>query len=250
MKARGVLLLVLGLCPVAQIVFAANIIQPMEQSFLFQWDKPSELPIPVTEQCERIHITWGRDGATGSICSIQADGLRYVGTFHIPLRLPNEILLSGPWKTPFIIDAGVGLEFDWDVSFPPGTMYVICMFDNNGNSGGCQDRHTVIKNSTVASPTCQDIAFPPVLGVQGYGPNGALSDHGWIPQCSDIALQPVAGNATPPFTAYIAPPLRPPYKIVSHDFGFINWTVTLSDGFAFFLSVESSDGLMCSRTAA
>ncbi|KAJ8515830.1 hypothetical protein ONZ45_g6796 [Pleurotus djamor] len=204
----------------------------MELGFTFNYDK-SDPPVLVTEQCERLHITMGRNGQTGPNPAP-------------PYKL--HVLTSGPWLTPFVIDLpGTGPTFEWDVPFPPGTTYQTCMFDGNGVSGGCQDKYTVIRNSTVNNPTCQNITFPPLLDVTTFVQSpkaGPMSQHGFIGQCTDLSVKPL--NGTPPFTLLIAPTLRPPYQIVSNSMDAITWTVSLSFNFPFFLSLTSNDGRMWS----
>ncbi|KIK07390.1 hypothetical protein K443DRAFT_182203 [Laccaria amethystina LaAM-08-1] len=54
---------------------------PLPQSFFFDWNAPGQpYPIPVTAQCESIHIVWQRSTATGFVPSLSS--------------LPNECTIS------------------------------------------------------------------------------------------------------------------------------------------------------------
>ncbi|KAL0955514.1 hypothetical protein HGRIS_001752 [Hohenbuehelia grisea] len=204
----------------------AEVVPFQDLGFLFDYNNPSDpIPIPITQQCERLHITWGRRDATGPNPAAPYYFMVYTSTS----------------SSPFKVDAGNGLSFDWDVPFSPGTQYQICMYDKNGVSGGCQDHYTVVKNTTVTKPTCQNVTSP-TMDVIASVNTGNMSDHGFIPQCTDLSVKPLQGS--PPFTLTIAPSLHPPYKIVSNSMDAINWTVSLSRSFPFFLSLTSSEGMM------
>ncbi|KAJ3574226.1 hypothetical protein NP233_g1905 [Leucocoprinus birnbaumii] len=146
-----------------------------------------------------------------------------------PLRIP--ITANKSWNphpnsavtTPFIIPAGNGLEFDWDVPFAPGTQYQICMFDTNGVPGGCQAMYTVVKNSTVENPVCANVTAPPQLAIDGM--------HGHF-------------DYTQRWKSSVSPPLHPPFNITSQNMDPIVWTVSLSWASPFFMSLLSSDGQM------
>ncbi|KAJ6461857.1 hypothetical protein C8R47DRAFT_1159141 [Mycena vitilis] len=200
----------------------------LDAGFMFDYNNATQpVPIPVTEQCERIHIKWGRQTATGPNPVAPYSLLVYTSTF----------------LTPFSIAAGgdVSLSYDWDVPFAPGTQYQICMWDKNGVSGGCQAMYTVVQNSTVPNPTCQNITFPPLLNVEAtVAGGGPMSQYGFIDQCTDLFVTPKAGK--PPFTLTVAPALHPPYNITSNSMDPIGWTVSLSWSYPFFLSLVSSDG--------
>jgi len=147
---------------------------------------------------------------------------------------------------PYVIDAGSGLEYNLTIPFPPGTQYEICMFDTNGATGGCQAIYTVYPSALTTIPTtttgCGNFSLPSqTLGVQGVVDNGPVSQYGWIDQCTDISLIPK--NGTPPFTMLVAPALHPPYKITSNDMSPINWTISLSWGSPFFISLTDANGL-------
>ncbi|KAJ7036718.1 hypothetical protein C8F04DRAFT_1094189 [Mycena alexandri] len=208
----------------------AKYVPLLQPGFFFDYNIQSQpVPIPITEQCETIHLKWGREGAIGPNPVAPYSMLVYTSTFI----------------TPFSIDAGENLSFDWDVPFAPGTQYQICMWDKNGVPGGCQAMYTVVQNSTVANPSCQNVTFPTLLDVQATVPGGPMSQYGFIDQCTDLFITPKSGK--PPFTLTVAPALHPPYNITSNSMDPIDWTVSLSWSFPFFLSLVSSDGQMWSN---
>ncbi|KAJ7225900.1 hypothetical protein GGX14DRAFT_349309 [Mycena pura] len=188
------------------------------QSFFFDYNPASEaVPVPVTAQCETIHLTWSRGAGTGPDPTA-------------PYYLQ---IYTSAFVFPFIVDAGSGLSFDWQVPFGPGTIYQICMFDKNGNTGGCQAMYTMIANTT-ATPSCNNVTFPlGPLDVDATVSSGPLSQYGWIDECTDIQVKP--NNGTPPyiFTAT----LHPPRNITGTDLSPLNYTVNLSWGAPFFISV-------------
>ncbi|KAG2023138.1 hypothetical protein CC2G_000826 [Coprinopsis cinerea AmutBmut pab1-1] len=197
----------------------------LEMSFFFDWNPPAQLyPVPVTQQCETINIKWSRGPAQG------------------PNPVPPYYLqvYASIYTVPIVIPAGDRLSYDWAVPFPPGTLYQICMFDKNGNTGGCQDVYTVTPSLSSQDPTCANVTLPPQLEVEGIVNNGPISQYGWIEQCTDISVVPKGGS--PPYTFTIAPSLHPPYNITGD--GAMNWTVTLSWASSFFISVADSAGNM------
>jgi len=207
----------------------ATVVPYLPQSFLFNWDPLGQAPpIPTTPQCETINITWGREGASNS---------------------PNPVapyilqVYTSTSTVPFIIPAGSGLSFDWAVPFLPGTQYQICMFDSQGNTGGCQASYTVIP--PLSTPNCTNVTSPPPLGVEGTVDNGLLSQFGWIDQCTDISILPT--NGTPPYTLTIAPALHSPYNLTSNDMSSINWTDSLGYASEFYIGVYDSAGNMWSN---
>ncbi|KAJ7464158.1 hypothetical protein FB451DRAFT_1264764 [Mycena latifolia] len=222
-------LLVLGTLVAAGSAKYVPLLQP---GFFFDYNIATQpVPIPITEQCETIHLKWGRNGAIGPN----------------PVAPYSLVVYTSTFITPFTIDAGDGLSFDWDVPFAPGTQYQICMWDKNGVPGGCQAMYTVVQNTTVATPTCQNITFPTLLDVVATQavPGGPMSQFGFIDQCTDLFVAPKSGK--PPFTLTVAPALHPPYNITSNSMDPIDWTVSLSWSFPFFLSLVSSDGQMWSN---
>ncbi|KAJ7823798.1 hypothetical protein B0H14DRAFT_2825736 [Mycena olivaceomarginata] len=201
----------------------------LEPGFFFDYNNETQpVPIPITEQCETIHLKWGRNGAIGPN----------------PVAPYSMVVYTSTFITPFSIAVGSGLSFDWQVPFAPGTQYQICMWDKNGLAGGCQAMYTVIQNSTVVNPTCQNVTFPHPLKVDATVPQGPMSQFGFIDQCTDLFVTPQSGK--PPFTLTVAPALHPPYNITSNSMGTIDWTVSLSRAFPFFLSLVSADGQMWS----
>ncbi|TFK36791.1 hypothetical protein BDQ12DRAFT_724626 [Crucibulum laeve] len=202
----------------------ASAVSFLEQSFYFNYNDPGQpVPIPVTAQCDAIHLVWERSTATGPNPTAPYYLQVYTSTFIVP----------------FIIPAGSGLSFDWAVPFSPGTQYQICMFDKNGNTGGCQATYTVIPPTT--TPKCENVTFPAApLDIQAEVDNGPMSQFGWIDQCTDISVTPK--NGTPPYTFTVAPALHPPYNITSNSMTSMNWTVSLSWASSFFVSVVDSTG--------
>ncbi|TFK57559.1 hypothetical protein OE88DRAFT_1651351 [Heliocybe sulcata] len=203
-----------------------------EQSFFFDWAPSSQsVPIPTAEQCSTISISWSRTaGATGPNPVAPYYLQVYTDTFVVPL----------------IIDAGSGTSYDWVVPFIPGTQFQICMFASNGATGGCQRMYTVIPTTNTAlgnPPVCRNLTYPlesQNLGIQGIVSTGSLSQSGWVDQCSDIQIS--ATNGTPPYTLTVAPTLHPPVNVTFNGSAPINWTVALSWGSPFFLSVVDSAG--------
>ncbi|KAK7058102.1 hypothetical protein R3P38DRAFT_2844334 [Favolaschia claudopus] len=208
----------------------ARYVPLLQPGFFFDYNIPTQpVPIPITEQCETLHLKWGREGAIGPN----------------PVAPYSMVVYTSTFITPFTIAAGDGLSFDWAVPFAPGTQYQICMWDKNGVPGGCQAMYTVVKNSTVANPTCQNVTFPTLMQVEATVPNGPMSQFGFIDQCTDLFVTPKSGK--PPFTLTVAPALHPPYNITVNSMSTIDWTVSLSWSFPFFLSLTSSDGQMWSN---
>ncbi|KAF8996260.1 hypothetical protein BDQ17DRAFT_1364686 [Cyathus striatus] len=201
----------------------ATVVQPLPLSFMFDWNNPEQpVPIPISEQCETLHITWGRDSTTGP---------NPVAPYFLQVYSSNSTV-------PFIIPAGDQLEFGWQVPFIPGTLFQICMFDINGNTGGCQATYTVVQPST--TPNCSAIPTPPQLGVKAKVENGPLSRFGFIDQCTDISVTPT--NGVPPYTMTVAPALHPPFNLTSTGMNPLNWTVSLSWASPFFISMFDSGG--------
>ncbi|KAJ3860737.1 hypothetical protein EV359DRAFT_85019 [Lentinula novae-zelandiae] len=201
----------------------------IEPGFFFSYGS-----IPVTEQCETVHLIWGRQSAIG----------------QNPVAPYFFQVFASSFVFPFVVDAGQGgdagdgnLFFDFTVPFAPGTQYQICMYDSNGLPGGCQVLFTMIQNSTDANPTCKNMTMPnQVLDVNGVVDGGPISQNGFINQCDNVSIQPL--NGTPPFTLTVSPPNHPPYNITSLTMDPIVWTVSLSRAMPFFLSLVSSEGLV------
>ncbi|KAG8697222.1 hypothetical protein FRC09_008006, partial [Ceratobasidium sp. 395] len=152
-------------------------------------------------------------------------------------------ILTSNYVTPFYVDAGSSLSFDYTIPFAPGTQYQICMYDANGQTGGCQASYTVTA-PTGGAPSCNNVTFPASLEVEATSSTGPLSQYGWPNQCTDISVKPKTG--TPPFTFTAAPALHPPVNITSNSMNAINWTIDLSWGSPFFITLADSTGLMWS----
>ncbi|KAF9454999.1 hypothetical protein P691DRAFT_792102 [Macrolepiota fuliginosa MF-IS2] len=203
---------------------SASLVPSLEQSFFFDWNTPGQpYPIPVTQQCQTLHITWERGTAVGP---------NPVSPYYLQVYTSNFLV-------PFIISVGDGLQYDWTVPFAPGTLYQMCMFDKNGNTGGCQDVYTMIPSNS-STPSCANVTFPSPLQVDASVPNGPLSQYGWVDQCTDISLVP--RNGTPPYIMTVAPSLHPPFNITGDGTKPLNWTVSLSWSSSFFISVVDAAG--------
>ncbi|KAI9512324.1 hypothetical protein F5148DRAFT_1164029 [Russula earlei] len=192
----------------------------LPQGFFFDWNPPgTTVPIPVTQQCETLHITWQRGSTAVGPNPTSPYFLQiFTSTFIVPITVP----------------AGGGTSFDFAVPWIPGTQYQICMWDSRGVSGGCQDIYTVIPNTTTTAPTCSNVTYPTsALNVNAAVINGAFSEYGWVPQCTDIQVE--AQNGTGPYTLMVAPSLHPPLNLTKSS-GPINWTVVMTHGFSFFIS--------------
>lgn len=199
----------------------------LEQSFYFAWgDSSIPFTVPVTTQCETIKVQWQRRSATGPD----------------PVAPYTLQVLTSNYVVPFYINAGSSLSYDFTVPFAPGTQYQICMYDSNGQTGGCQATYTVIP--ATGTPSCANVTFPQTLDVDAKSSTGPLSQYGWPNQCTDISLTPKSG--TPPFTFTAAPALHPPVNITSNSMAPINWTIDLSWGSPFFVTLADSSGRMWS----
>ncbi|KAF5355025.1 hypothetical protein D9756_005603 [Leucocoprinus leucothites] len=238
-----------GLLILSSNLSLAKVVPLIQPGFFFDYQPTEPVRIPITSptilpssgsgetksvigQCERIHITWDRSSAIGQ---------NPVPPYYLQV-------FTSTATTPFVIPAGNGQELFWDVPFAPGTQYQICMFDTNGVPGGCQAMYTVIKNSTVENPVCQNVTAPRELAIVGTisgSPSvsaGPISRFGIVDQCTDISITPKGGR--PPYILTISPPLHPPYNITSNNMDPISWTVSLSWSYPFFISLLSSDGQM------
>jgi len=183
--------------------------------------------LPITSQCDRINLMWSR--------GTNDTGPPPVAPYFFQVYTSTS-------ETPYVVYAGFGPTFAWDVPFAPNTLYQICMFDSNGSSGGCRQTYTVIANTTVTTPTCQNVTAPSELSVSGTVPLGALSKHSYIDQCTSLSVTPQTGK--PPFTLTIAPSFHPPYNVTSNSMDPISWQVSLPQGYHFFMALSSSDGLL------
>ncbi|KAF7310589.1 hypothetical protein HMN09_00601700 [Mycena chlorophos] len=148
---------------------ATDLLGFLDQSFYFSYTPATQaVPVLVTAQCETIHITWSRGQGTGPD----------------PVAPYFLQIYTSAFVFPFIVGAGDGLDFDWQVPFGPGTSYQICM-------------------------------------------------------CTDISVRPK--NGTAPYTFTVAPALHPPHNQTGSDQGAMNWTVNLSWGSPFFISVVDAE---------
>ncbi|KAF9524983.1 hypothetical protein CPB83DRAFT_860361 [Crepidotus variabilis] len=204
----------------------ANFIPALQPGFLFQYSQSgqSNLHIPVTSQCEQIHLEWKRDK--------NSTGPAPVAPYFLQVY-------SSASSTPYVVAAGLGPTFAWDVPFAPSTQYQICMLDSNGVSGGCEQIHSVITNSTSSTPSCQNVTSPNPMWVSATVPTGALPKYGYIDQCKTMSFR--ANDAVAPYTLTISPSGHAPFNVTSKSPD-ISWPVSLSEGTRFFASLQSSDG--------
>ncbi|WVR04643.1 hypothetical protein IAU60_001654 [Kwoniella sp. DSM 27419] len=145
-----------------------------------------------------------------------------------------------------------------DIAHPwmNGTQFIACIWASNGASGGCQDLQTVVPSeltvpaySTPGEGCRADNiveSWVPstnaTLEVDVTGLSGAVSWNAWPAACSDLMVTPK--NGTPPYTMLVAPAAHPPINITSASSGdtAMNYTIRLSHGQAFMLSVYDSAG--------
>jgi hypothetical protein len=184
--------------------------------FVFN-DDSDDFALPISSQCDRINLMWSR--------GTNDTGPSPVAPYFFQVYTSTS-------ETPYVVYAGFGPTFEWDVPFAPNTQYQICMFDSNGSSGGCRETYTVITNTTVTTPTCQNVTAPSELSVSGNVPLGRLSKYSYIDQCSSLSVTPQTGK--PPFTLTVAPSFHPPYNVTSNTMNPIScdenslWDITFS----------------------
>ncbi|KAF7367217.1 hypothetical protein MSAN_00783500 [Mycena sanguinolenta] len=249
-------------------VGATNNLGYLEQTFYFDYNIPSQaVPVPTTSELQEPCFNSSSRRITlvlqlnvilyislGAEARVQASRTTLSPDPVAPYYLQ---IYTSAFVFPFIVSAGSGLSFDWEVPFGPGTLYQICMFDKSGNTGmsltaypsywhdvnvytgGCEAIYTVIANTT-ATPSCSNATFPlGPLDVDAVTDDGALSQYGWVDQCTDIQVTPK--NGTPPYIFTVAPTLHPPHNQTGTDQSPMNWTVNLSWGSPFFISVVDTD---------
>ncbi|KZW02407.1 hypothetical protein EXIGLDRAFT_829295 [Exidia glandulosa HHB12029] len=225
----------------SHFVMAAVPYQPL--SFNFDYQPPgSTFRVPTTEQCETLHLTWGRNGPDGSPATGLVTGPDPV--FPAFLRIYTPIT-----NKTLVLQAGNGPENVFDFMLPldfrPGTVYQICMVDSIGNSGGCQEQYTVIPSSNATLPAeCVPAQFAEhtldVSFTAGSSP-GKASTIGFFDQCSSLHVTPLEG--TPPYTLTIAPSLVPPINITSDKRETLSWQISLSWGANFWISMSDATGM-------
>ncbi|KAF6748727.1 hypothetical protein DFP72DRAFT_915974 [Ephemerocybe angulata] len=189
--------------------------------------------LPITAQCEKISLKWGRR------TKAQNPGPAPVAPYFLQV-------FSSSSSSPYIIPAGAGPTFDWEVPFAPQTQYQICMYDIFGISGGCQGMRTMVASSST-SVSCQNVTSLPPLAARTSldDQSKAITQLPVISQCNDFTVTPTVGS--PPYTLTIAPSRHPPVNITSTEQKAIPWTVALPEGFPFFASLTSADGLYWSK---
>ncbi|KAI0271573.1 hypothetical protein BC834DRAFT_450621 [Gloeopeniophorella convolvens] len=220
----------------------------LQQGFFFDYNPPgTTIPIPITQQCDILHITWERGAASGPNPTAPYFLQIYTSTFIVPFVIPAGDTTSTSYVRTLcvtVVPRRLTPPQDFPVPWNPGTQYQVCMFDSNGVTGGCQGIYTIIPNPNATAenpPVCRNLTYPAgAMDVDAEVVGGPISQYGWIPQCTDIQVQ--AKNGTPPYTFTIAPTLHPPLNITSDGSSPINWTVSLSHGFPFFISLVDSQG--------
>ncbi|KAH6897944.1 hypothetical protein BKA70DRAFT_1528027 [Coprinopsis sp. MPI-PUGE-AT-0042] len=207
-------------------VVAADVVPYLKPGFSFEYESSQ---VPITEQCETVHLKWARGNAEGPA----------------PIAPYFFQVFSSSTSKPLVVPSGHGPTFDWTVPFPPDTQYQICMYDSFGVSGGCQGMRTVTQ--PVSNTTCQDVTPSEPLGVtlSPLSRPGVTSPALQPLQCSDISVQPQGGS--PPYMLTVSPSMHPPVNITSTNRDPIAWTVALPEGFPFFLSLASDDGSSWSK---
>ncbi|KAK4687775.1 hypothetical protein P7C73_g2335, partial [Tremellales sp. Uapishka_1] len=227
--------------------------QLQDFSFSFATDTPV---LPVISTCpSALYLTSGTPTNAG--------GPDPVAPYTLVL-LVHEQLQDGAgvaYERMYSKSLAVGnLNQGMDISHPwgPGTQFIGCVWSSNAVSGGCQDLMTVVPSNLTeaayrnATSQCRatDIVaswVPPSsqqLDVDIVGAAGTISSSGWPDTCSDIRVTPK--NGTAPFTLLIAPAYHPPVNITSNTTfasdNSMNYTVRLTHGQAFFVSVYDSAG--------
>ncbi|KAI0286745.1 hypothetical protein BGY98DRAFT_10946 [Russula aff. rugulosa BPL654] len=101
----------------------------LPQGFLFDWNPAgTTVPIPITQQCETLHITWER-GSTSVGQNPTAPYYLQIFTSCVlsrdrsipPLKFLAAHNHNSTYVVPFLIPAGSGTSFDYQVPFSPGT---------------------------------------------------------------------------------------------------------------------------------
>ncbi|RXW25715.1 hypothetical protein EST38_g159 [Candolleomyces aberdarensis] len=215
----------------------AKVVPYLQPGFSFGYDGPQQaVALPVTAQCELVRLKWSRGKATG-VFIVRAPTAQISKFPLMPLARSSA--------SPYIIAAGPGPSFEWQVPFAPQTQYQICMYDNFGVSGGCQAMRTMVASPTNVT-SCQNVTSLPSLPVSTSldDPSKPVTQLPVISQCEQFSVSATTGQA--PYTLTIAPSRHPPVNISSSS-AQIDWTVALPEGFPFFASVTSADGLFWSR---
>ncbi|KAJ3575914.1 hypothetical protein NP233_g799 [Leucocoprinus birnbaumii] len=227
------------------LLASAKVVPFIEQSFYFDWNNPTQpFPVPVTQQCETIHITWERGTATGP---------NPVAPYTLQVYTSNYLV-------PFIISAGSALQFDWTVPFAPGSqvlqvhglklihltrhldqsvpdLYVRLEWQHGRMPRSVyHDTEQLFVCALMHQRNCAGTFTGGCYSVEW--PNVTI-------RCTDISILP--RNGTPPYTLTIAPSLHPPYNLTGDGSQPMNWTVSLSWASSFFVSVVDSAGNLWSN---
>ncbi|KAG8934998.1 hypothetical protein FRC02_008749 [Tulasnella sp. 418] len=192
--------------------------EEMVQSFFFDWNPSNNPnPAPITAQCDTLKISWKRGSATGPD----------------PIPPHRLLIFTSTDIAPLVIPFGSGYTYDLSIPFPPDTQYQICMFDSEGNTGGCQAIYSVYQNPLGAS--CMNATFPRPMPV-----TSSSSQYGWPPQCSELVLDELGG--TPPYTFMALPALRAPIVIKNIGADGIRWRIPYDYATPFFVQMTDSGG--------
>ncbi|KAG9027592.1 hypothetical protein FRB95_007588 [Tulasnella sp. JGI-2019a] len=196
-----------------------------QQSFYFDWDSTnSPSPAPITAQCDTLQINWSRQAATGPD----------------PIAPYYLQIFTSQYTFPFQLDAGPGPSTNLTIPFPPGTRYQACMFDSQGNSGGCQAIYTVYSDfswNATSSASCQNFTMPTTT----LQVTTNFDQYSLIPSCSDLVIQPLSG--TPPYQVTVAPSLQAAFNISNVGSDGLRSKLPLQWGIPFFVSMVDSAGL-------
>uniref|UniRef100_D8QG97 Expressed protein n=1 Tax=Schizophyllum commune (strain H4-8 / FGSC 9210) TaxID=578458 RepID=D8QG97_SCHCM len=153
----------------------AEVLEAMQQSWRFDFydDSGNITTFPVYEQCQSMHVKWGRSSATGPSATAPYSFLIYTSIYQFP----------------FFLDVGDSLSYDFEIPFPPGTQMQICMFDANGYTGGCQSVVSIVPSTTTFSRTCtnETLSWPEgPLDVEAGDNQGPLSWTAWPEQVGAV----------------------------------------------------------------
>ncbi|WRT64754.1 uncharacterized protein IL334_001688 [Kwoniella shivajii] len=220
------------------------------QSFLFGFTN-SHLVIPITSSCPT-PLTLTPLTPTNAKTSDPKAPYTMVTLVHEQLIDGNGIQYERLYSAS--LDVG-DMSKERSISHPwmNGTQFIACIWGSNGASGGCQDLMTVVPseetfeaystpNSTCRTANVLESWVPPAnetLEVEVMGSSGEVSWNAWPGVCTDLQINPK--NGTPPYTLLVAPAAHPPVNITSSTLP-INYTVRLTHGQAFMLSLYDSSG--------
>ncbi|KAI5891968.1 uncharacterized protein SCHCODRAFT_02577704 [Schizophyllum commune H4-8] len=229
----------LGVVCILSRIARATFVDPLPQSWFFDFYSPDDLAqpllFPVVRQCDTLTIQWTSEGASD------------------PKPSPPYSLtvLSSAYDYPITLPAGDGNSVAYQVTSPPQSQFQICMFDSAGNTGGCQRIYSVLASDS--TPTCDNSSLPDapaLLDVKATDDDGTLAnDQNGPGECTSVVF--ASQNGTGPYNLTIFPPGHPPYNLTtdedssasnSDDDGALDWTVALSASNVFWAAVADSTG--------